>query len=63
VSPVLQGPSIDYIIFSSDGKDLKIDEFVNVRYPCSIALEDRNSFIVTGGVLYGVRYVFGRIFA
>jgi hypothetical protein len=35
----------------SDGKSLQIEEFVNSRYSCAIALEDLNSFIVTGGIL------------
>ncbi len=38
-----------------DGQDLQIKEFVNARYSCGIALEDMNSFIVTGGMLNGIR--------
>ncbi len=37
--------------FFSDGKDLKIAEFTNSRYSCGIALEDKNSLIVTGGLV------------
>jgi hypothetical protein len=37
------------LIFS-DGKYLKVDEFVNNTLSCAIALEDLNSFIITGGV-------------
>ena len=33
----------------SDGKDLKIEGFINSRYSCAVALEDLNSFIITGG--------------
>jgi hypothetical protein len=35
----------------SDGKDLKIAEFASSRYSCGIALDDKNSFIVTGGIM------------
>jgi hypothetical protein len=41
--------------YFSDGFDLQIGEFVNARYSCGIALEDMNSFIVTGGMLNGIK--------
>ena len=40
--------------YFEDGKNLQIEELINSRYSCAIALEEMNSFIVTGGLSNGI---------